>query len=431
MKRFRDAATSISFGIPSCPRSFRVPPVFKGWTNWGQRIQSAESKYQQASSYLQLETVYVFPHQPYLQLRYYNGSFYQTKYNDSAFAALLLDDLHLITPLKLLPDWRGVIEPINESLFLSRHPVIYHHDDFIIDVQYISKYIPMPDFSYVDKYKFISFIRAVWRDNLKRSREHRRLDKVKVALEAAAGVYGSNRNGMKVDEQLHWKLKRTVLLVYFEPSGDQEYFLLNTVCYAKHYGLKLVIYVNNNKYRNLSEHTNSWITLYPDVYMIDYPYELLWRNLLEQDSEFYHGSHTQYLRTYLMNDIPSIKEYCDLMKFVIVAEVLSFDFDVLYIDTDLVFLTDPIPHLMRGNADIAMAVEMRHPKFPTLFFLHQGLKDGWKYVEANAGIMRIRSTLNGKNAMAKWIAISLAKCLFHKTCTCCQKVFRSLVDTLR
>lgn len=177
---------------------------------------------------------------------------------------------------------------------------------------------------------------AVWERNLEQSRGRRDMDSVKFLLEAAAGVYTSSRIEKQSDNTIFSSLERTVLLVYFEPLGEQEFYLRNMVCYARHYGLKLVIYVNSRKYKDHYIHIDSWTALHPEVYVIDYPYELLWSNLLKQNSDFHHEGQLEYFRTYLMQDVPSIKEFCDLMKFIAILEVLSFNF--VFLTQTLCFL---------------------------------------------------------------------------------------------
>ena len=429
-KAFHKAAPSTSFGANQCQQTPRKTDLFKGWTNWKFKIQSAESEFHRLCSDLQMNIVYMFPHHPHMHLQYYNESLHQIRYNISAFAVSLNSDLHLRVSLDLLPNWRGAVNPINETVFLSRHPVIYR-DDFIADIPRFLKYIPMPDFALVEKSKFRNFMHAVWEGNLEQSRGRRDMDNVKFLLEAAAGVYSSSRIEKQSDKTFISSLERTVLLVYFEPLGEQEFYLRNVICYAKHYGLKLVIYVNSRKYKDHYIHIDSWTALHPEVYVIDYPYEVLWSNLLKQNSDFHHEGQLEYFRTYLMQDVPSIKEFCDLMKFIAISEVLSFNFDVLYIDTDLVFLTDPIAYLMQGNADISLSVEMRNSQFPTLLYLQKGSIDGWKDIEPNNGLMRIRATKKGKLAVATWINVVLSDCLFQKACTCCQIAFKTVVDSLR
>ena len=123
-KAFHKAAPSTSFGANQCQQTPRKTDLFKGWTNWKFKIQSAESEFHRLCSDLQMNIVYMFPHHPHMHLQYYNESLHQIRYNISAFAVSLNSDLHLRVSLDLLPNWRGAVNPINETVFLSRHPVI-------------------------------------------------------------------------------------------------------------------------------------------------------------------------------------------------------------------------------------------------------------------------------------------------------------------
>ena len=160
------------------------------------------------------------------------------------------------------------------------------------------------------------------------------------------------------------------------------------------------------------------------VFVLDFPYALLWTTLLRKTGTFYHDSQRDLFRTLVLTDIPSFKEYCDAMKFTVMLEVLSLGFDLVYLDTDLALVADPMPYLLRGSADMAFSIEHKGCTYPT--WIHGASPRGfrfWEGLEPNVGVIRLRATDHAIALLSSWTYLILNTNVKGSGCANGQKLF--------
>jgi hypothetical protein len=150
---------------------------------------------------------------------------------------------------------------------------------------------------------------------------------------------------------------------------------------------------------------------------VSYPDELFWKLLLKKSNNIKSSTRAKYSTTY---SIPNFEEYGGLVKVVAVSEVLELGYNVIYLDADIVLLRDPIPFLLRGNADFTSALESRQCDIPhTPIRIRYGETiDAQKSAEPNTGVMHIRQSNRTINLFRTWTSVLIKRQIF-----CDQKAF--------
>ena len=369
--------------------------------------------------------MYVFAHQPQIFFTYFKGQLVQEQNVTSKGKVMTLwSFLHFLLPIQL--KYPFVYVPTNHSIYDTKHPLT-HHRGYMSDYSTLQRYMQVEDFSLVQPSKLLQYKRHQWQENLLRDDNPSRNETVRKVLAAAAGVY--------VHEQptylkLYPELSKTVLLVYYEPSGSQEYYLFNLICLTRHYQLKLVIYILDRKIIDFKKEKLRLESLSPYVSVLTYPYHLLWSFVLRKTTTFMHSSQVDISRTFTVRNLPSFKDYCDTIKFIPIYEVLTLGFGVIYLDTDIALLKDPIPFLMRGEADLSFSIEIRGCTYPTVIEAKSGYRF-WNGLEPNVGVVRLRPTVNTVQFVSTWISMMLENSLRSPKCAYGQKLFSTVSRSLK
>lgn len=207
-------------------------------------------------------------------------------------------------------------------------------------------------------------------------------------------------------------------------------FLFNLLCYFKHHQLKALLFVNfhlpstsanssnsaNNSQRTESQHSSTLNdamieaqivlcdsfrvylqSVYQHVDVVSYPDYLFWSYVARKTRPIesgrgkadYEGFDIRYQRFgALPMLIPSM-------------EVISLGFHVIYFDVDMVFLDDPIPHLLHNarRVDIVVSPELRTCEYPSFSYdIHWSL-----HMEANTGIMFVKSSTHSLKYIDTWL----------------------------
>ena len=230
------------------------------------------------------------------------------------------------------------------------------------------------------------------------SMQAERVKAVRQTLSGAAGVY---KDKSKAKEH---GLERTILTtVISHPKASHWYrvYFRNFLCYAEHYKYDVVVYVmRNNDHqteKEFKDHISEIASL--GVKALPYPEELFWRLVYGRTHHLRVGKrHASY-----KGSLPDFRAFGSLPMLVPMYEIISFDYNMIYLDVDLGLVLDPIPHMVNGDADFVTSVETRdctdHPHHATVADLN------WDAVESNTGISLIRSTPQSKATFVKWMEV--------------------------
>lgn len=133
-----------------------------------------------------------------------------------------------------------------------------------------------------------------------------------------------------------------------DPGNSEKYRqqLLNFYCYSQQHRLKSLLF--------LIAPTNDWFqhekrmyeAFNPLVQVLPYPYEMFWRLVMRKATNITLGSG----RGDYNASIPTFPNFGSLPMLVPVLETLQLGYDTIYLDTDMVFLQDPVPVLTKGKA---------------------------------------------------------------------------------
>ena len=148
--------------------------------------------------------------------------------------------------------------------------------------------------------------------------------------------------------------------------------------------MKAALYIISNNVTLFELKKQEIVSIYHGVQVLKYPQSLFWSLLIEykHDIKVVHGGgYGDYF-----GDHSSFLQFGALPMLVPVLEVLQMGFNAIFFDIDLAFIDDPIPHLLRGDADLILAPEIRTCTFPSLAY-----DTDWSQIEPNTGAMFIRS----------------------------------------
>lgn len=230
--------------------------------------------------------------------------------------------------------------------------------------------------------------------NMKNSYVEGRYDNVHNVLSQAAGVYKPSARHRHPNVTA---LQNTVLItvVAANTPENEKYsiFLRHLLCYIQHHRLKLVVFYLHHAYPEWKrdfEHLDH-------VYLLTYPDYMFWQLVSTKQTEIIEGNaYAKY-----DSDIPTFSSYGALVMLVPVLETLEHNFNVIFLDADVVLVRDPIPYLIQSQADLSMSIESRgcqeyfSAAYPNFF-------DYYK-IEPNSGVMYARATPSGKEMFRGWL----------------------------
>lgn len=226
-----------------------------------------------------------------------------------------------------------------------------------------------------------------------------RLNAVNRTLASAAGVYTDRLKGALLG------LEKTIVLTVgaFDIKGvnhHYEVFFRNLLCYTNHYEIDVVLYFLHHHFPN-EEDASAKIYSFADlgVKALTYPDELFWSMLATKQTPI---DNTRGRADY-KGEIPTFSNFGAFVMLVPVLEALNLGYNVIFIDVDQGWVQDPIPYLIKGNADFVSSVELR--QCPVFYSSGNSKPLDWYNVEPNTGVMHVRATSQGKNLFRQWLEV--------------------------
>ena len=251
--------------------------------------------------------------------------------------------------------------------------------------------ILIPNQNRFDRYLDLKHIRML-RDKAKNvTRE----EHVKRTLAAAAGVYNNKARGLAAG------LSKTVFMTVIafhsnqKSIGHYKIYFRNFVCFAKHYDIDLIAYILQHNLPDVEAEITSMEQL--GLRVLTYPDELFWNIVLQKKSKVMEGKAFADYK----GDIPSFVGYGALAMLVPQLEALMFGYNVIYFDVDIGLVLDPVPYIMRGDADFVVSIEQRFcpEDYPT----SRRWTQDWENMEPNTGVMLVRATPQGISMYQHWL----------------------------
>ena len=164
------------------------------------------------------------------------------------------------------------------------------------------------------------------------------------------------------------RMNKTVLVTVLDSSSNDGYrwrLLLNFLCFTKHYGHKIVVFVLDRNVTRWEESARELHRFNDNIRFVEYPYELFW-DLMSSKTTAFDQSPGGLDFAGL---VPTYKHFGFFIMLVPVLEVLEQGYHVVYLDTDMALVRDPFdPDLgmLQGNSDIVVSAEIRSCLFPSL-----------------------------------------------------------------
>ena len=251
--------------------------------------------------------------------------------------------------------------------------------------------ILIPNLKGVDRYLDLDHIRML-RDKAKNvTRE----EHVKRTLAAASGVYNNKARGLAAG------LAKTVFMTVIafhsnqKSIGHYKIYFRNFVCFAKHYDIDLIAYILQHNLPDVEAEITSMEQL--GLRVLTYPDELFWNIVLQKKSKVMEGKAFADYK----GDIPSFVGYGALAMLVPQLEALMFGYNVVYFDVDIGLVLDPVPYMMRGDADFVVSIEQR--ACPEEYPSSTKWAQDWENMEPNTGVMLVRATPQGVAMYQHWL----------------------------
>ena len=229
----------------------------------------------------------------------------------------------------------------------------------------------------------------------RKSHDPNRLPIVKKIISEVSGIYRDKAKAKEFGIEMHVLVN---VISYHKESTGARYFNLleNWFCFASHFGLRPLTYLVPNEDFTFEETVRDLIKLGFHGDFAPYPTELFWSIVSKKRTEVKSG----FGKSDFGGIIPSFSRFGALVMLVPLLEVLELGYSVIYIDLDVAFVHDPIPGLIRGNADISLSLEMKTCICPSV--LSVAMNTQWSELEPNTGIMHIRATKPTLSLIHRW-----------------------------
>eukprot|EP01039_Chlorochromonas_danica_P001597 gene1597-1744_t len=223
-----------------------------------------------------------------------------------------------------------------------------------------------------------------------------RLERANEVFENASGIYSAKQFNVH-----HLALNNTILMTVMGNSDSYNshyiYFLRNFLCFTKTHHLKPVVVIlhqNESYFWEVSEMVKRQGGL-----ALAYPEALFWRTVSLKKTPVVHGRG----RGEYNADFPHFLSYGALVMLVPVLEALQLGYNVIYMDVDVAMVQDPLPYLLRGNADLTFSVETR--RCQDYYSISNPNYFEWNRTEPNSGVMHVRSTVTGTTSFRRWLEL--------------------------
>lgn len=205
------------------------------------------------------------------------------------------------------------------------------------------------------------------------------------ALQSVVGIYDHPVDLGILNNKLSKTILALVIQSYDPRDLNEKYrqYLFNLLCFFKHYRLKAIIYIISQDNRLYELNKKDITTFYHKIQVVPFPYELFWRTVARKDSPIY----VDKGKADFQGDVPSFSNFGALPMLIPLYELLLHGYNFIYFDLDIGFMDDPIPHMLRGDADINIAPEVRTCLYPSMVY-----ESLWQILEPNTGTMFIQSS---------------------------------------
>ena len=212
---------------------------------------------------------------------------------------------------------------------------------------------------------------------------------VKDIIHEYAGVYMNQTIISK------YNLYNVVLVGVISISDDNTFdvykqILQNWLCYTSHYGYKLLVYyiyennggvntnerklnstIDNNRLHGaefsdkrsmkqvviIENLLNEFRSYNPNALFVKYPNKLFWKLLSKKTRWMGNIGDRGYVD--FRGDKITFSHFGALVMLVPLLEILELGYDVIYMDTDIALVKDPIPFINLGDATINVSPEIR------------------------------------------------------------------------
>lgn len=227
-----------------------------------------------------------------------------------------------------------------------------------------------------------------------RSHDTKREAIVSMTLLAASGVYTDKKRGTGS------KLEKTVFITVIAYNAHEsiyhyKIYFRNFLCFAKHYGIDLIVYILHHHLADVESEVLSLERL--GVKVLTYPDELFWSLVSKKTTKISSGKKFANFDS----SIPSFQSYGALIMLVPQLEILLLGYNVIYFDVDIGLVQDPVPYIIRGDADFTVSIEQR--ACPEYYPSSRKMAEKWEQIEPNTGVMHVRATTQGIAMYQKWL----------------------------
>lgn len=231
-----------------------------------------------------------------------------------------------------------------------------------------------------DKYSNIS-----WAQMSKDSKSSMRNEVVKETLRKFAGIY-SDKSKVK-----NLGIEKFVLVNVLQINLNQNenhnlkylHLLQNWYCFSQRYGLQPVTYIVPSYDKSFEEQVQDFHSLGIQGNFLTYPNSLFWDLVSQKTTSVVGGPQ----RVSYAGTLPTFKHFGALVMVVPLLEVLELGYNPIYLDLDIAFVRDPIPHMIRGTADFVVSIEMRTCILPSV--VEVAVHTNWLKAEPNTGTKSI------------------------------------------
>lgn len=239
-----------------------------------------------------------------------------------------------------------------------------------------------------------------WTSYLRLNTDHDRKSILQKAMKKSVGVkrfVNEAERNSSYGQTLSKGLLLTVVESSLDPSNDRYKLMLrNFLCYLQQYNLKIILVLLDDNTTSFTEESADLLKLYPDnVTILPYPFHLFWSLLLKKKSVI----NRDYNAGDYKGSVPSFKHFGALVTMIPIYEMLREGYNVIYFDIDISFPHDPLPYLLRGDADFIASQELRNCDFPSFIPQHTE----WAVSEPNTGVLFLRSSDRSIAFMRIWI----------------------------
>eukprot|EP01038_Epipyxis_sp_PR26KG_P015870 gene15870-21517_t len=238
-----------------------------------------------------------------------------------------------------------------------------------------------------------------------------------ILLKDASGIYAESyiNENRKFDPDLKSTLLKSILIQVVERKDDilsENYksFLKNWLCFARHHHYKPILYLLDRDGNRINQLAAELKYINSDVIIISYPHGMFWHYLSYKSNLIVTGNNRADYR----GDYPSVKHFGDIVKYIPILEALELGYDVIYIDSTVTLVQDPIPYILSSDpmVDISFSQKNRNCSYPSYLF-NKTISNA--DVDLTENIIRIRSNKKTVNWLQNLIIHSIDQNILSST----------------